>query len=130
MATDGAWAAERVSPDELSLGGGVRWCPSDRRPGRGRVVVRDVAARVRLLSGAPIAALAVHTAVRGIGPGRPTRPDGYWTSQVVGSGRSGEGPALDGAAERADDVAVEVAVDVVGPAAPLDALYAACVEVT
>ena len=108
--SDEGWSCRRPSPERLELGGRVI---VRNRLARREVMLCDVRPDVRLLSRAGLEDVRVDVRVLSHEEHYPTRPDGYWTAYVVKPGRY----------DRASTF--EVAVDVTGPAAALDALYGA-----
>ncbi|MEZ5234379.1 MAG: hypothetical protein R2755_27755 [Acidimicrobiales bacterium] len=113
--TDEDWSTGRPAPERLHLGGSVVVHNEIRTR---EVMLVDVRHRVTLLSKASVRELATEVEVRSLRKDYPPRPDGYWTAYVVKPGRYGE------------DSPFELLVDITGPAAALDALTAAWIEVT
>jgi hypothetical protein len=111
---DEDWAAARTAPDRFSMSGRlVLPNPIARR----EVMVCDVDPVVHLLGDGPVDDLRVTTKVRSLRKDYPAREDGYWVAYVVKPARYGEASPL------------EIEVDVAGPPARLDGLYAAWLEV-
>ena len=122
IVVDRGWRGERVSATELRLAGGVGL----RADGPRAVVVRDVVAQARLLSGASLGGLVVLTNVACRSGRGSARADGAWRAQVVTpAGRAAPEHDFDAGVR----VEVEVVADVAGPPDALDQLYAAALEV-
>lgn len=111
---DHGWSTEREAPDTVRAGGRVT---VRNLVARREVMLVDVGAEVRLVSTSSVEELHISARVRSHEPNYPARPDGYWTAYVIKPGRHGQ------------DVELEVAVDLTGPSAALDAVYGVWVAV-
>lgn len=111
---DESWTTTREQPDRLKLHGRlvVQNQVRDRE-----VMLCDVQPVVQLLSSASLGDVRVHATARSLRKDYPARDDGYWVSFVVKPARYGK------------DSPIALEVDVEGPAAALDALYGAWIEV-
>lgn len=111
---DEEWDTVRDAGDTLRIGG--RLVIHNQIATR-EVMLTDVEVMVRLLSDASVDQIGVRTTVRSSRKDYPARDDGYWVSYVVKPGRYGQPSPI------------ELGVELRGPAAALDALYGAWIEV-
>ena len=112
---DAGWAATRTAPDTLVLAGElvVHNDIVDRE-----VMLSDVRATVHLLGDTALDEVTVRTRARSLRKDYPARDDGYWVAYVVKPAKYHSPSPL------------RIEAEVHGPAAVLDALGAARIEVT
>lgn len=112
--TDGEWSATRVSADHFHLNGMVT--VHNPQPKR-EVMLYEITPRIVVLSDAGVDEITVHTQVLSHDKDNPQRPDGYWVCYVAKPAKYHVGHKF------------EVNVEIKGPAAALDAAYAAYADI-